>query len=307
MTDIIVIGGGPAGMTAALYGLRNGLSVTVIEKNAYGGQITFSPRVENIPGFQEISGNEFADHMMEQIMVQGAQLEFDEVTLLQESQGVFTATTALGAEFTAKAVILANGVKHRMLGLTGEEELIGNGISFCAVCDGDFYTGKKVAVAGGGNSAFVEACLLAEKCSEVIMLQDLPEFTADRKLIDRLFSYPNVKSFLHTRIKSLETDQNGFSGLVIEDKGTKEETKISCDGLFVAIGLIPDNQGFAQFAELDERGYYKAEEDLMTKTPGVFVAGDARAKEVRQVTTACADGAIAALKACEYLRKEQHK
>jgi len=302
MYDIIVIGGGPAGMTAALYGLRNGKKVVIIEKSAFGGQITYSPRVENIPGFKEVSGNEFADHFMDQILAQGAELEFDEVTEILSEGPVKTVKTAMGASFEGKSIVIATGVKHRMLGLPGEEELVGNGISFCAVCDGDFYTGKKVAVAGGGNSAFVEAVLLAEKCAEVIMLQDLPEFTADRKLQEQLLSHGNVKSYFNTKITALNTEGGNFTGVEILDKQTGEQQKIDCDGLFVAIGLIPENGIFKEYCDLDERGYFSADESTLTKTEGIFVAGDCRRKNVRQVTTACADGASAALAACNYLR-----
>lgn len=302
MYDIIVIGGGPAGMTAALYGLRNGKTVLVIEKSAFGGQITYSPRVENIPGFVSVSGNEFADRFLSQIMDQGAELEFDEVTEIEASGEIKTVKTSMGGEFTGRAVIIAAGVKHRMLGLPGEEELVGNGISFCAVCDGDFYKGKKVAVAGGGNSAFVEAVLLQEKCSEVVMLQDLPEFTADKKLQQDLLKHDNVKSRFNTRFISIVIENDSFKGIEIENKLTNERETIICDGLFVAIGLIPENGIFAGYADLDERGYFLSDESTLTKTPGVFVAGDCRRKDVRQVTTACADGAMAALAACAYLR-----
>lgn len=303
MYDIIVIGGGPAGMTAALYGCRNGKTVLVIEKAAFGGQITYSPRVENIPGFLSVSGNEYADRFMEQILAQGAELEFDEVVKI-EDQGTWKKVTTLsGAEYSGKTVIIAAGVKHRMLGLPGEEELLGNGISFCAVCDGDFYKGKKVAVAGGGNSAFVEAVLLAEKCSELVMLQDLPAFTADSRLQEELLSHKNVQGLFNTRILSIIMENNAFSGVLIEDKLTKEQKEVRCDGLFVAIGLIPENGIYKDLCDLDERGYLVVSGGGCTRTPGIFAAGDCRQKTVRQVTTACADGAEAALSACQYLRE----
>ena len=302
MFDIIVVGGGPAGMTAALYGLRNGKKVLVIEKSGFGGQITFSPRVENIPGFSSVSGNEFADLFMEQIIGQGAELEFDEVTAVEDLGSKKKVTTASGSTFTGKSVILSTGVKHRMLGIPGEEDLIGNGISFCAVCDGDFYTGKTVAVAGGGNSAFVEAILLKEKCGKVIMLQDLPAFTADQKLQAELLSGKNVESFFNTKIISAVTENNEFIGVEIEDKPTKKRKTVRCDGLVLAIGLVPENERFRDLCNLTARGCFVSESGMKTKTKGIFVAGDCREKNVRQVTTACADGAEAALSACEYLR-----
>ena len=302
MYDIIVTGGGPAGMTAALYGLRNGKSVLVIEKAGFGGQITYSPRVENIPGFQVISGNEYADKFMDQIMAQGAELELEEVCGIEDKGEYKIVRTAEGSSFEGRTVILATGVKHRMLGLPGEKELVGEGISFCAVCDGDFYKGKKVCIAGGGNSAFVEAVLLAEKCGEVVMLQDLPKCTADKKLQDDFFKHGNVSCITNTAINGLQTENGKLTGVEIEHTDTKEKETISCDGLFVAIGLIPENEAFKDICELNAYGYFDTDESCLTKTPGIFVAGDCRSKKVRQVTTACADGAAAALAACEYLR-----
>ena len=302
MYDIIVVGGGPAGMTAALYGLRNGKSVLVIEKAGFGGQITYSPRVENIPGFAVISGNEFADKFMEQILGQGADVELEEVCEVIDEGDKKIVKTVEGSAFESRTVIIAAGVKHRMLGLEGENELVGEGISFCAVCDGDFYKGKTVCVAGGGNSAFVEAVLLADKCEKVIMLQDLPEFTADKKLQEDLFKHDNVLTYTDTKILALIKERGEFAGVEIERKSSQEKRVIKCDGLFVAIGLIPQNEPYAALADLNGYGYFDSAEDCKTKTPGIFVAGDCRSKKVRQVTTACADGAMAALAACDYLR-----
>ena len=302
MYDIIVVGGGPAGMTAALYGLRNGKSVLVIEKAGFGGQITYSPRVENIPGFAVISGNEFADKFMEQILGQGADVELEEVCEVIDEGDKKIVKTVEGSAFESRTVIIAAGVKHRMLGLAGENELVGEGISFCAVCDGDFYKGKTVCVAGGGNSAFVEAVLLADKCEKVIMLQDLPEFTADKKLQEDLFKHDNVLTYTDTKILALIKERGEFAGVEIERKSSQEKRVIKCDGLFVAIGLIPQNEPYAALADLNSYGYFDSAEDCKTKTPGIFVAGDCRSKKVRQVTTACADGAMAALAACDYLR-----
>ena len=302
MYDIIIVGGGPAGMTAALYGLRNGKSVLVIEKAGFGGQITYSPRVENIPSHNVISGNEFADKFLEQILAQGAEVELEEVCAVRDEGDKKIVETKEGSGFEGRTVIIAAGVKHRMLGLEGEDELVGEGISFCAVCDGDFYKGKTVCVAGGGNSAFVEAVLLADKCEKVIMLQDLPEFTADKKLQDDLFKHDNVVTYTDTKILALIREQGEFAGVEIEKKTSGEKRVIKCDGMFVAIGLIPQNEPYAELAELNSYGYFKSGEDCRTKTPGIFVAGDCRSKRVRQVTTACADGAMAALAACDYLR-----
>ena len=301
MHDIIVIGGGPAGMTAALYALRNGKSALVIEKNGFGGQITHSPKVENYPGTMQMSGNEFADKMLEQILAQGAEIELETVTGIEDHGDFKTVVTEEGSRFDGKAVIIATGVKHRMLGLEGENELVGEGISFCAVCDGDFYTGKSVCVAGGGNSALQEALLLSDKCASVTVLQDLPKCTGEERLQELLFSRENVT--LHTNVKILRllTKDGALSGLEIENTQTQEKREITCDGLFVAIGLIPENGPFANLTDLNAWGYFDSDENCRTRTPGVFVAGDCRSKAVRQLTTAAADGSAAALAACRYI------
>jgi len=315
MYDVIVVGGGPAGMTAALYALRNGKSALVIEKNGFGGQITHSPKVENYPGTLSMSGNEFAEKTLDQILVQGADIEFETVTAVEPSAGasgssdgtselpVWIVKTEEGGAYEGRTVILATGVKHRMLGLEGEEDLVGEGISFCAVCDGDFYSDRSVCVAGGGNSALQEAILLAEKCSEVIMLQDLEQFTGEEKLQEVLFSRPNVRTFTNVKIESLLTQEGMLRGVQIADRTSGEKQEIPCDGLFVAIGLIPENEPFASLADLDPWGYFDADEQCVTRTPGIYVAGDCRKKQVRQLTTAAADGASAALAACRYLNQ----
>ena len=302
MYDVIVVGGGPAGMTAALYALRNGKSALVIEKNGFGGQITHSPKVENYPGTLSMSGNEFADRTMEQILAQGAEIEFETVTKVEIGEnGIKTVLTEEESAYEGRTVILATGVKHRMLGLEGEDDLVGEGISFCAVCDGDFYAGKTVCVAGGGNSALQEAILLAEKCKEVIMLQDLDFFTGEERLQEVLFARDNVRSFTGVKINELLTDNGELTGVLIEERQSGRKQEIPCDGLFVAIGLIPENEPFKELADLNSYGYFDTDERCLTKTEGVFVAGDCRSKGVRQLTTAVADGATAALAACRYI------
>ena len=301
MTDIIVIGGGPAGMTAALYALRNGKSVLVLEKHGFGGQITYSPKVENWPGTAQMSGNEYADAFLEQILAQGAEVDLAEAVKVEDHGDRKTVYTDDGQQRDARAVIIATGVKHRMLGLPGENELVGEGISFCAVCDGDFYSGQTVCVAGGGNSALQEAILLAGKCEKVIMLQDLPEFTGEKKLQDILFSRPNVEKRTGVKITALNTDGGALRSVTVEPQGGGAAENVACDGLFVAIGLIPENGAFDNLADLNRWGYFDSGETCDTKTPGVFVAGDCRSKSVRQLTTAAADGAVAALAACRYI------
>ena len=301
MFDIIVIGGGPAGMTAALYGLRNGKSVLILEKHGFGGQITYSPKVENWPGTAQMSGNEFADALLDQVMAQGAEVDLAEVLKVEDRGSVKAVYADDGKVHAAKAVVIATGVKHRMLGLPGENELVGEGISFCAVCDGDFYTGKTVCVAGGGNSALQEAILLSGKCAKVIMLQDLPEFTGEKKLQDILFARENVEKHTGVKITALETEGGELRGVTVEPQSGGEKKTVACNGLFVAIGLIPENDAFKDLAQLNAWGYFDSDEGCTTKTPGVFVAGDCRSKSVRQLTTAAGDGAVAALAACRYI------
>ena len=300
MYDVIVVGGGPAGMTAALYAVRNGKSALVIEKEGFGGQITHSPKVENIPGFASLSGNEFAEKMLDQILGQGADIEIDTVVSVEDRGDVKVVTTEGESQFEGRAVILANGVKHRMLGLPGEEDLVGEGISFCAVCDGDFYAGKTVCMAGGGNSALQEAILLSEKCTEVIMLQDLPYFTGEESLQKILFARDNVRSLTGVKVTGLVTKGGELTGVEVTQEG-KAPFTISCDGLFVAIGLIPENEAYKDLADLNAWGHFDSDESCVTRTPGIFAAGDCRSKSVRQVVTACADGASAALSAIRYI------
>ena len=301
MHDIIVVGGGPAGMTAALYALRNGKSVLVIEKESFGGQMTQSPKIENYPGKLQVSGMELADEMMNQILEQGADIEIETVASIFPDDGGWIVATEEGGAYEAKAVVIATGVKHRMLGLPGEDDLVGDGVSYCAVCDGDFYTDKVVCVVGGGNSALQDAILLSEKCKEVIMLLRRQVFRGEEKLQEVLFSHPNVSARMDVVISSLVAGNNGLEAVEIENRTTGEKQRIDCDGLFVAIGLVPENGAFAELADLDDWGYFDSDESCTTKTPGIFVAGDCRNKEIRQITTATADGAVAALAACRYI------
>ncbi len=299
--DVIVVGGGPAGMTAALYALRNGKTVLLLEKEGFGGQITHSPRVENFPGTLTMSGNEFADKLFDQIVAQGVEFEIETVSKITDGP-VKTVHTEEGSAYEGRTVILATGVKHRMLGLEGEEDLVGEGISFCAVCDGDFYKGKTVCMAGGGNSALQEAILLAGKCEKVIILQDMPVLTGEVKLQEVLFRQPNVEVHTNVRLTGFVTENGEFRGVKTRNSETGEETAYACDGLFVAIGLIPENDAFASLVDLDVRGYFDTDEFCETKTPGIYVAGDCRRKNIRQLTTAVADGACAAMAACRYLQ-----
>lgn len=296
--DVIVIGAGPAGMTAALYARRAEKSVLVIEKETFGGQITFSPKIENFPTHAEISGSAFADLLLAQVQAQGADIELDTVTDIAKNGDIF----AVQGEFSAyegRTVILATGAKHRMLGLEKETELVGAGVCYCAVCDGAFYRGQKVAVIGGGNTALQDAILLADLCEEVTVVQNLPELTGEKVLQARLRKLPNVHIITDAKVTQL-CGEDALDGIHIQ-LGTGMQQRLDVTGVFVAIGQQPDNEAFRDYAALDEWGYIMADERCTTQTEGLFVAGDCRTKAVRQIVTATADGAAAALAACRYL------
>ena len=295
--DIIIIGGGPAGLTAAIYAGRANKKVLVIEKGTFGGQITSSPKVENIPGFMSVSGNEFAEALIAQAMALDADIECMNAEKI--IPGNPHRVVCDDGEFEAKAVIIAAGTKHRLLGLEREEELIGEGISFCAVCDGAFYEGKTVGVVGGGNSALQEALLLSETSKKVYVIQNLDFLTGEDKLQQAVLEKENIEVIMGTVVEGFMGD-GAFCGVKLSGKDGKCE--LSLDGLFVAIGLIPQNESFADVINLDENGYVQSGEDCLTNVEGIFTAGDCRRKKKRQVATAAADGAVAALAACDYLR-----
>ena len=296
--DILIIGGGPAGLTAATYGCRAGKSVLVLEKETFGGQITWSPKVENFPGFVSISGAELGDRFMEQAMEQGAEVELEEAVSVSMEGEIKTVTCASGAEFKGRSLIIAAGAKPRMLGIEREAELVGNGVCYCAVCDGAFYKGKAVAVNGGGNSALQDALLLSEKCSRVYLIHRRDSFRGEAKLVEALKQRQNVEFVMNSRISAL---LGGDELEGIEVKTGEESREIPVEGLFVAIGHAPALGAFGSLIELGEGGYAASGEDCLTKSAGVFVAGDCREKTVRQLTTAAADGSAAALAACAWL------
>lgn len=299
MYDIIIIGSGPAGLTAALYALRADKRVLVLEKENFGGQITFSPKVENYPAFMQISGNELAQKLMDQVMEHGADIELGEVTgiVCEQDRKKVLCTDEV---YEARAVIIATGSRHRQLGLEGENELIGAGLSYCAVCDGAFFNSQNVAIVGGGNTALQEAVLLSDICHEVTVIQNLPMLTGEGRLIRAIEAKPNVRVIYDSLVTGLVGEES-LRAVRVLNTVTDEEQELAVDGLFVAIGQKPENEPFSSLVELDANGYVLAGEDCKTSAPGIFVAGDCRTKGVRQVTTAVADGATAALAACRYL------
>ena len=296
--DIVIIGAGPAGLTAAIYARRAGKTVLLLERDTFGGQITFSPKLENYPGFESISGNDLAQRMLEQALALGAEVEMDTVTGI-ENGPVKTVIGELG-RYEGRAVIIAAGARHRRLGLPREEEMIGNGLSFCAVCDGAFYQGGHAAVIGGGNTALQEILLLSEVCRKVTVVQNLAFLTGEQRMIDRVLARDNIE-ILYTTLCVGYLGEDHLTGLRLQNTGTGAESELTVDGAFLAIGTEPENGAYAALAPLNEAGYIRAGEDGLTPTPGVFAAGDCRTKAYRQVATAISDGANAALNACRYL------
>ena len=299
MYDIVVIGAGPAGLTAALYARRAEKSVLVLEKTTFGGQITHSPRVENYPGFLQMSGTEFADKLVDQVLTQGAEIELDAAVGIEGEPGNYTVKGESG-EYKAKAVIIAAGSKHRQLGIDRENDFVGEGVSYCAVCDGAFYRGKTVAIVGGGNTALQEAVMLSDLCEKVYVLQNLDFLTGETKLQKDIEQKNNVTVILSTVVTEILGDKE-FEGVKINTLGIEKELKI--DGMFVAIGQQPENEPFADTVKLNDYGYIVSGENCLPETAkdGIYVAGDCRTKSIRQVATAISDGAVAALSACRFV------
>ncbi len=293
--DVIVIGAGAAGMTAALYALRGGKRVLVLEKETFGGQIAFSPKVQNFPSIKEIAGAEFAENLFTQITDLGADFELETVVSVSKDGDVFTVTTDYRS-YTALAVVIAAGVKHRHLGIEKEKDFLGNGVYYCALCDGALYAGKEVALVGDGNTALQYALMLSDICSKVTVVTMFNRFFGEPALEKALRARANVEIIPDYIAADFEGDKE-FEGVVFkETKGEKRFT-LRTPALFVAIGQVPDNAVFANLADLDKQGFIIANEDTKTRTEGLYAAGDCRTKDVRQLTTAVADGACAATQA----------
>ncbi|MBQ5474648.1 MAG: thioredoxin-disulfide reductase [Lachnospiraceae bacterium] len=300
MTDIIIVGAGPAGLSAAIYALRAGKSVKVFEANTYGGQIVNTPDIENYPGIKHISGFEFATGLYEQAKDLGAEVIYEKVLSIKNDIDKKIVYTSSG-EYEAKAVILATGAKNRKLGVEKEDEFVGKGISYCATCDGAFFRNKDVAVQGGGNTALEDAAFLSNYCNKVYVIHRRDEFRGDHKDVETLKAKENVEFVLNSTVIELIGETN-LTGIKVLNKLTNEVKTLEVSGLFVAIGQEPDNKSFEDVVILDKKGYIKATENCLTNTKGIYTAGDCRTKEVRQLTTAAADGAVAALAAASYIK-----
>lgn len=299
MHDIIVIGGGPAGMTAALYALRNNKSVLILEKEAFGGQIATSPRLENYPTIESISGSEWADRLFEQVTNLGAEFELEEVESIEKNDNVFHIKTNY-AEHEALAVIVANGVKPRKMGLPNEDDLVGKGVSYCAVCDGPFYKGKEIYLIGDANTALQYALLLSGYCPKIHMLTLFDKLFGDQILIDRVMATENIDIRHNLLLKKLEEENGELVAIELEDTISNEKVRFETNNCFIAIGQVPQNEFLKGLIELN-KGFIETDESMRTLVPGLFAAGDTRVKENKQVITACNDGAIAAMSAVKYI------
>ena len=296
--DIIIVGGGPAGMTAALYALRNDKKVLVLEKESFGGQIATSPRLENYPTIPSISGSEWSDLVFSQITELGAEFELEEVESVIKEDKFFLVKTNYN-EYKAGAIILANGVKPRKMGIEKEDEFVGKGISYCAVCDGPFYKGKEIYLVGDANTALQYALLLSTYCPKVHMLTLFDKLFGDSILINRVLQTENIDIRHNLSLVELKGDKE-LESVVFKNTKTNETVEFATNNLFIAIGQVPQNEAFKDLVELDH-GFVVTDELMNTKTPGVFAAGDTRKKENKQVITACNDGAVAAMSAVKYL------
>ncbi|MBE6156789.1 MAG: FAD-dependent oxidoreductase [Firmicutes bacterium] len=293
--DVVIVGCGPAGLTAAIYCARANKKVLILEKETIGGQMSSAPLIENYPGFNSISGSELANYMYEQVVSLGVNIELEEVKEIKVADKKTVVTE--DNEYETNAVIIATGSKYRLLGLENEEQLIGNGIHFCVSCDGAFYKNKTVAVIGGGNSAVINALALSELCQKVYLVQNLSKLTAEQILIDKLNSKSNIEIYASTTVKRIVGDAE-LEKIILDKNSVLEELII--DGMFVSIGLIPQTDSVKNILDINDYGYITAE-NCISKIPGIFVAGDCRDKKVKQVTVAVSDGTIAAINAIEYL------
>ena len=297
MYDIAIIGAGPAGMTAAIYARRANKTVLLIEAKTYGGQIINALDIENYPTAEHISGFDFATKMYEQVKKMGAEVVFATAKKINDL-GVVKEIMTDDGTYTAKTVIIATGLENRPLGL-GEEKMSGRGISYCATCDGAFYKGKTVAVVGGGNTALSDVLVLSDLAEKVYLIHRRTEFRGEAKLVEQVKNRANVELVLNSEVEKLEGEKR-LEAVEVKNKNG-EVRRILVDGLFVAVGQMPKNENFADVIEADEAGYILADESCETNVAGIFVAGDNRKKEVRQLVTATSDGAVAALKAVQYL------
>ncbi len=298
--DIAIIGAGSAGLTAAIYACRNNKSVVVFEGHAIGGQISESPLVENYPSIKEISGSDFSNNLMEQAMHNGAQIEFENIASLEHNGKFAVLQTELGNTFHSKAVILAVGCEPRRIGFANEKEWIGRGLGYCAVCDGNFYRGKDVAVVGGGDTALQEAIYLSNICNNVHIIHRRDKFRASDALVKKAQSKANIHYIMDSAVLAPQ-GKDFLERIELQNTVSGEKSTLDVNALFVAVGRIPQTKLFAKYLQLDQAGFVIAGEDCKTEHEWLFVAGDCRVKALRQLTTAVADGSMAGIAASEYI------
>lgn len=298
MWDIIIVGGGTAGLTAAVYGSRAGRKVLLLESSLYGGQIVTAHEIENYPAIPHISGADFATALYEQAKAMGTTFAMEPVTAVS-TEGEQRVVTTPGNRYTAHAVILATGAKNRPLGLEREAELVGRGVSYCATCDGAFFKGKDVAVVGGGNTALDDALFLSRR-SRVTLIHRRDTFRGEPQKAQQVRKAENITILYDSAVSALH-GEDSLSSITVQSLKDGSSRELAVSGLFVAIGQMPDNEAFRGVVDLDEKGYILADETCHTRTPGIFAAGDCRQKRVRQLSTAAGDGTVAALEACEFI------
>lgn len=296
MYDIVIVGAGPAGLTAAIYARRAQKKVLVLEALSYGGQIINTQNIENYPGYEHISGFDFATNLYNQAKNLGAEIKFEKVIDIKENEVITTKNN-----YETKTIILATGLENRKLGIENEKKLIGKGVSYCATCDGAFYKGKDVAVVGGGNVAIEDAIYLSDMCKTVYLIHRNETFKAEQMLIDKLKQKQNVKIILNSNVTKLNYDEK-LNSIIITNKENNQELKV--EGIFIAVGKIPENGNFEKLIETDKFGYIITKENCHTNIEGIFAAGDNRVKQLRQLVTATSDGAIAATEAIKYINKK---
>ncbi|MCQ2409283.1 MAG: FAD-dependent oxidoreductase [Clostridia bacterium] len=299
--DVVIVGAGPAGMTAALNCLRAGKTAIVLESDTIGGQIALSPRVENFPTCQKSSGADLMDKLFEQITEWGADFELEKVEKIEKQDKYFYVKTDY-SEYEAVSIILATGVKARHMGVAREEELVGKGVSYCALCDGAFYKDEDVVVIGDANTALQYALVLSGYCKSVQICTLFDRFFGDKALLDLVLNQPNV-SYTHNLALKEFVGEDELTGLTFENTQDKSIVKYDCKCAFICIGQVPNNKAFENLVELDKNGFIVAGEDCKTSCEGIFVAGDCRTKHIRQLVTAAADGSISAFNACQYVDK----
>ena len=299
MVDLIILGAGTAGLSAAIYGVRAGLSVQIIESGIYGGQIVNSPDVDNYPGIASISGFDFVQNLHNHAAGLGVKITSDTIFDIQ-LQGSVKKLISKKQVYEAKTVILATGASHRKLGCPGEEALAGRGVSYCATCDGAFFRGKDVAIAGGGNTALEDALFLSNNCRKVYLIHRREEFRAHKTVVEAVKARENIELVLNYTVSEIR-GTDAVESVLLAHAANGPERELAVSGIFVAIGLDPNTKLFASQVEL-ENGYVKAGENCHTNVPGVFAAGDVRTKDLRQLITAASDGAVAAVEAAKYLQ-----